>query len=78
MVYPEQRPWSVSLSVLCLAFIKEARGRRNGTGFSECLGTLPGGVLPGAALLALSWRAVESVAGDGFFPGERAASWTAA
>ena len=63
--YPEQRPWSVSP---CLAFIKEAGAEETVLWFFlNAWGPYLAGVLPGAALLALSWLGCGIGAGDGFF-----------
>lgn len=69
-----------SLSVLCLAFIKEAGAEETVLWFfSECLGTLPGGSITRSSasgpFLAGLWNRCRRRL---LFPGERAASWTAA
>ena len=57
-----------SLSVLCLAFIKEAGAEETVLWFFlNAWGPYLAGVLPGAALLALSWLGCGIGAGDGFF-----------
>lgn len=69
-----------SLSVLCLAFIKEAGAEETVLWFFlNAWGPYLAGVLPGAALhgpfLAGLWNRCRRRL---LFPGERAASWTAA